>query len=64
MNVDAHRLRRLRRAGSAKRAQSLLAKRYGNASPDDADVIVALGGDGLMLQTLHRFVPPARRSTA
>ena len=25
-------------------------------APGDADVIVALGGDGLMLQTLHRFM--------
>jgi NAD+ kinase len=29
---------------------------YGNADPQQADVIVALGGDGLMLQTLHRFM--------
>ena len=28
---------------------------YGNVAPRTADVIVALGGDGLMLQTLHRF---------
>jgi len=27
---------------------------YGNDDPDNADVIVALGGDGFMLQTLHR----------
>jgi NAD+ kinase len=33
-----------------------LADRYGNAGLDDADVVVALGGDGLMLQTLHRFM--------
>ena len=35
--------------------QSLLAlsKRYGNVSIESADVIVALGGDGFMLQTLH-----------
>ena len=25
-------------------------------TPDEADTIVALGGDGLMLQTLHRFM--------
>lgn len=30
-----------------------LAHRYGNASPAHADAIVALGGDGLMLQTIH-----------
>lgn len=29
---------------------------YGNCDPAAADVIVALGGDGLMLQTLHRFM--------
>jgi len=33
-----------------------LAKRYGDTPPEDADVIVALGGDGVMLQTLHRFM--------
>ncbi|KWV51416.1 NAD kinase [Bradyrhizobium macuxiense] len=30
-----------------------LAALHGNHSVDDADVVVALGGDGLMLQTLH-----------
>lgn len=30
-----------------------LAHRYGNAAPAHADAIVALGGDGLMLQTIH-----------
>lgn len=30
-----------------------LAHRYGNAPADTADVIVALGGDGFMLQVLH-----------
>lgn len=30
-----------------------LQKRYGAVSPDEADVIVALGGDGFMLRTLH-----------
>jgi NAD+ kinase len=29
-------------------------QRYGNAKPNEADVIVALGGDGFMLQSLHR----------
>ncbi len=37
-------------------AFDLLVARYGNAEPNEADVIVALGGDGLMLQTLHRFM--------
>jgi NAD+ kinase len=30
-------------------------KRYGNVKPAEADVIVAMGGDGFMLQTLHRY---------
>ncbi len=30
-----------------------LSKRYGNVPVEQADVIVALGGDGFMLQTLH-----------
>ncbi len=29
---------------------------YGNCDPKLAEVIVALGGDGFMLQTLHRFM--------
>lgn len=43
-------------ASSAPEAQAALrelTKRYGNAKAD-ADVIVALGGDGLMLQTIHK----------
>jgi NAD+ kinase len=43
-------------APEARQAARLLSKRYGETSPDDADVIVAMGGDGLMLQTLHRFM--------
>ncbi len=40
----------------AREAYERLQKRYGNAEPNKADVIVALGGDGLMLQTLHKFM--------
>src|SRR5215475_12015209 len=43
-------------ASETKEAQNALKKlsaRYGNARPDKADAIVALGGDGLMLQTMH-----------
>src|ERR1700709_655950 len=38
----------------AQTALAQLTKLYGNHDPDDADVVVALGGDGLMLQTLHK----------
>jgi NAD+ kinase len=37
----------------AREALERLTKAYGNASASSADAIVALGGDGLMLQTLH-----------
>ena len=40
----------------ARTAYEQLEKHYGNYEPAQADVIVALGGDGLMLQTLHRFM--------
>ena len=40
----------------AQRARRLLVRRYGDARPEIADVIVALGGDGLMLATLQRFM--------
>ncbi|TAL01221.1 MAG: NAD kinase [Rhodospirillaceae bacterium] len=34
----------------------VLAGRYGQHAPADADVIVALGGDGFMLETLHNYL--------
>ena len=37
----------------AQRARTTLIERYGGVAPEEADVIVALGGDGFMLQTLH-----------
>ena len=40
----------------AREARERLAARYGSVAPEEADVIVALGGDGLMLQTLHRMM--------
>ena len=40
----------------ARKAAEQLEKAYGNVAPAAADVIVALGGDGLMLQTLHKFM--------
>lgn len=37
----------------ARDACRALRERYGEVSPGDADAIVALGGDGFMLRTLH-----------
>src|SRR5579863_7213506 len=41
---------------SAQKARRRLIRRYGEVAPERADVIVALGGDGLMLTTLQRFM--------
>jgi len=38
----------------ARAALDTLVERHGQCEPDDADVLCALGGDGFMLQTLHR----------
>jgi NAD+ kinase len=40
----------------AGEAVALMQKRYGQCDVDEAEVIVALGGDGFMLRTLHRFL--------
>lgn len=40
----------------AEDARARLVAKYGDVPPEDADCIVALGGDGLMLRTLHRFL--------
>jgi NAD+ kinase len=44
----------------AVEARKRLAARYGDAPLDKADVVVALGGDGLMLRTLHRLMGSRR----
>jgi NAD+ kinase len=40
----------------AQAARKQLAELYGHHEADNADVVVALGGDGLMLQTLHQHM--------
>ncbi len=47
-------------APEANDALKRLVERYGACDFAKADVIVALGGDGLMLQTLHRFMDNPR----
>ncbi|WP_322989635.1 MULTISPECIES: NAD kinase [unclassified Hoeflea] len=47
-------------APDAQAAAKHLAALYGNARQEDADVIVALGGDGFMLQTLHEQMNSGR----
>jgi len=41
---------------SARRAMADLTKTYDGVPPEQADIVVALGGDGFMLQTLRRFL--------
>lgn len=41
---------------TAQAALNRLRHRYGHYRPEDAEVIVALGGDGYMLETLHRCI--------
>ncbi len=41
-------------ADDAQDALGAMTASHGQTPPDDADVLVALGGDGFMLQTLHR----------
>ncbi len=43
-------------AEAAQAALTTLVARYGDCAPEQALVIVALGGDGLMLETQHRFL--------
>ena len=42
---------------NADSAMAALQAQYGQHELDQSDVIVALGGDGFMLRTLHRFLP-------
>lgn len=46
---------------SAKEALQLLKSQYGDYAPDQADAIVALGGDGFMLHTLRNHMPLIRK---
>jgi NAD+ kinase len=43
-------------APEANEAQRRLIERYGHSDFSKAEIVVALGGDGLMLQTLHRMM--------
>ena len=45
----------------AKESRERLIARYGNCDAGEADAIVALGGDGFLLGTLHRHMPLVQR---
>jgi NAD+ kinase len=40
----------------AREARARLEARYSTVAPEAADVVVALGGDGFVLETLHRYL--------
>ena len=40
----------------AQEARATLSARYGDVAPEHAQVVVALGGDGFMLETMHRVL--------
>jgi len=46
---------------SAQQAMDAMAKKYGNVPVKDADVVVALGGDGFMLHTMHESLATDQR---
>ena len=62
VKAQAARTRRIRiaivssGAPDAEEAARQLAERYGDVPLGDAEVVVALGGDGLMLQTMHSLM--------
>jgi NAD+ kinase len=43
-------------ASDAQAALALMRQRYEDAGADRGEIVVALGGDGFMLQTLHTFL--------
>jgi NAD+ kinase len=61
MNRSVHRLAFVASdRPEAQEARARLAALYGDGSEDDADVVVALGGDGFMLEVLHRSLASRR----
>lgn len=51
-------------AEPAVAARARLVQRYGDHALHDADIVCALGGDGFMLQTLHRHGAAISRCSA
>lgn len=42
---------------AAREALEELCERYPCVAPEQAEIVIPLGGDGFMLETLHRFLP-------
>ncbi len=45
----------------AQQASAELCRLYPCVPPEEAEIVVSLGGDGFMLETLHRFLPQGVR---
>lgn len=43
------------RTDAAQEALAVLTAKHGQSAPEEADIVCALGGDGFMLHTLHRY---------
>ena len=55
--MDEHKIRFVAsETSSAQKSMKELTSLYGNVEPSRATVIVALGGDGFMIETLHRYI--------
>ena len=55
--MDEHKIRFVASETSrAQKSMKELTSLYGNVEPSRATVIVALGGDGFMIETLHRYI--------
>jgi NAD+ kinase len=58
MTSSKHRIHFVASDSEAAQAALLaMTDRYGQSEPENSDVVVALGGDGFMLRTLHRLLP-------
>lgn len=58
MSASRHRIHFVAsESDAAHAALDSMINRYGQHEPHDSDVVVALGGDGFMLRTLHRLLP-------
>ena len=44
----------------AQKALASLCRRYETVTEEEADIVVALGGDGFMLESLHRHMKAER----
>jgi NAD+ kinase len=55
--MDEHKIRFVAsETPNAQKSMETLTDLYGNVEPAEATIIVALGGDGFMIETLHKYI--------